>query len=44
METDEQLRVRLRYIGAWPEEAVATYTGIALDDLSWRFQLRRRAL
>lgn len=42
METDEQLRARLRYVGAWPVAAVETYVGTALDDLAWRFQLRRR--
>lgn len=42
MESDDELRARLRYVGAWPEQAVRDYTGEALEDLAWRFGLKRR--
>ena len=42
MESDDELRARLRYVGAWPVEAVETCTGEALEDLAWRFGLKRR--
>ena len=44
MESDDELRKRLRYVGAWPVAAVETYSGQALDDLAWRFGLKRRRL
>lgn len=43
-ESDDELRARLRYIGAWPIAAVEQYSGPALDDLAWRFNLKRRRL
>jgi hypothetical protein len=42
VESDEELRERLRYVGAWPVAAVETSKGEALDDLASRFNLRRR--